>query len=57
MDGNDLTASGIPPGPAVGKILHALLEVVIADPAANRRERLLAESVRLHEALRANGGR
>ena len=55
VDGNDLSEEGIPSGPLVGKILHALLEIVIADPGANSRERLLAEARRLHRSLGAKG--
>jgi tRNA nucleotidyltransferase/poly(A) polymerase len=56
VDGNDVSEEGIPSGPLVGKILHALLEVVIEDPSANTRERLLAEARRLHGALGGSGG-
>ena len=56
VDGNDLSEEGIPSGPLVGKILHALLEIVIADPSANTRDRLVAEARRLHEALGARTG-
>lgn len=48
IDGDDLRTLGIPPGPNVGKILLALLEVVLEDPSANTRDRLLAEARRLH---------
>lgn len=41
IDGDDLRAAGIAPGPALGKILSALLQAVIIDPQENRRERLL----------------
>jgi tRNA nucleotidyltransferase (CCA-adding enzyme) len=57
VDGDDLRGAGIPPGPDLGMILHALLDVVLADPAANTRERLLAESARIHERLRADTAR
>ena len=41
--GNDLMKEiGLVPGPAIGKILNALLEEVIADPKKNDRETLLA---------------
>ncbi len=43
IDGRDLMKDlGLAPGPAIGKILNALLEEVIADPAKNERETLLA---------------
>jgi tRNA nucleotidyltransferase (CCA-adding enzyme) len=40
--GDVMEALGIPPGPAVGRALAALLDRVIADPSLNSRERLLA---------------
>ena len=40
IDGHDLIAMGIPPGPAVGEILETLLQRVVDDPALNTRERL-----------------
>jgi tRNA nucleotidyltransferase (CCA-adding enzyme) len=48
LDGDDLRRAGIPPGPALGKILHVLLEAVIADPARNTPGWLLEEARRLH---------
>jgi tRNA nucleotidyltransferase (CCA-adding enzyme) len=43
IGGNDLMKElGLKPGPSIGKILSALLEEVIADPAKNERETLLA---------------
>ncbi len=48
IDGDDLRQAGIPPGPGLGKILIALLDMVIADPRANTRERLLEEARRLN---------
>ena len=41
VDGADLIAAGIAPGPRVGKILRRLLEMVIEDPGLNQRETLL----------------
>lgn len=41
IDGNDLRATDIPPGPEYGRILDALLDRVIDDPSLNRRETLL----------------
>ena len=41
IDGNAvMMLTGLPPGPAVGKILAELAEKVIEDPRLNRRERL-----------------
>lgn len=41
IDGGDLRAEGIPTGPAYGRILNRLLDHVIADPEANRKEILI----------------
>lgn len=41
VDGDDLQAIGIPPGPGLGRILDRLLEAVLEDPGLNVRERLL----------------
>lgn len=41
IDGNQLVALGLS-GPAVGRVLDALLERVLDDPSLNTRERLLA---------------
>jgi tRNA nucleotidyltransferase (CCA-adding enzyme) len=48
VDGDDLMAElGLPPGPTLGRILDALLERVVIDPATNDRATLLliAESM------------
>jgi tRNA nucleotidyltransferase/poly(A) polymerase len=43
VDGTDLMAElGLPPGPAVGRLLAGLFEAVIDEPARNRRDELLA---------------
>ena len=42
LDGHDIMREfGLKPGPAVGKILKVLLEVVLDDPEVNSKERLL----------------
>ena len=41
IDGDDLRAAGIPPGPMIGRLLHQLLERVIDDPTSNDRATLL----------------
>jgi tRNA nucleotidyltransferase/poly(A) polymerase len=46
VDGNDLLALGYREGPALGAALARLLDVVVDDPAANERERLLEEARR-----------
>ena len=47
VDGDDLRAAGVRPGPVIGKILHALLAWVIEEPGRNVRDSLLAEARRL----------
>jgi len=43
INGRDLmTELGLAPGPILGEILEALLEAVVADPAVNERQALLA---------------
>lgn len=42
IDGDDLRRVGISAGPALGRTLHHLLELVIADPAVNTPDALLA---------------
>jgi tRNA nucleotidyltransferase (CCA-adding enzyme) len=43
ISGDDLRSAGIPAGPIYAKILHALLERVLEDPARNTPDALLAE--------------
>jgi poly(A) polymerase len=47
IDGNDLIALGVAPGPALGEALDALLGEVVEDPAANTREHLLERAKEL----------
>ena len=47
IGGDELRRAGIPAGPIYAKILHALLELVLADPARNTPEALLIEVPRL----------
>jgi len=42
LNGRDLIRMGLRPGPHFGRILEGLLERVLADPDANRREILEA---------------
>lgn len=44
IDGDDLRANGVPPGPALGRILNALLDSVIDDPSRNTPDWLLREA-------------
>ncbi|MFL5576287.1 MAG: CCA tRNA nucleotidyltransferase [Gemmatimonadaceae bacterium] len=55
VDGDDLRRAGIPPGPLLGKILHALLERVIADPSLDSRERLLSLALEIRGELAPGG--
>lgn len=50
VDGDDLRQAGIAPGPELGRILSALLDLVLDDPRLNARDRLLDEARRLHTA-------
>jgi tRNA nucleotidyltransferase (CCA-adding enzyme) len=53
VDGNDLMQElGIGPGPELGHLLRALLELVTDDPSANQRDVLLARARALHDASR-----
>jgi hypothetical protein len=51
INGNDLMPLGIRPGRTMGRILHELLEAVLADPELNTREKLLeiAEKIRMRD--------
>jgi len=40
--GDDLLAAGVARGPEIGRLLDRLLDAVLADPALNSRDRLLA---------------
>jgi tRNA nucleotidyltransferase (CCA-adding enzyme) len=42
VDGEDLKALGVKPGPGMGKILKQLEETIIEDPSKNTKETLLA---------------
>ncbi|MDB4899669.1 MAG: Polynucleotide adenylyltransferase region, partial [Gemmatimonadetes bacterium] len=56
IGGDDLRAAGIPAGPLYAKILHALLERVLDDPARNTPEALLADVPRLLAAAGERAG-
>jgi tRNA nucleotidyltransferase (CCA-adding enzyme) len=47
VDGEDLAGAGIAAGPQVGKILRALLAIVLADPARNTRSELLIQAAEM----------
>ncbi|HVZ77628.1 MAG TPA: CCA tRNA nucleotidyltransferase [Gemmatimonadaceae bacterium] len=55
IDGDDLRRAGIPPGPAMGKILHALLDWVLDDPARNAPGTLVARAAELRGTLQPGG--
>lgn len=42
VSGRDVIAAGVPAGPAVGKVLDALLQEVLDDPSKNNKEYLLS---------------
>lgn len=44
ITGEDLKSIGIQPGPQMGKILNALLDIVIEDPLMNTKAKLLDEA-------------
>jgi tRNA nucleotidyltransferase (CCA-adding enzyme) len=55
IGGRELMELGVPEGPGIGRIMRALLEIVLDEPEANERERLLelagemlADGVHLH---------
>ncbi len=50
VDGNDLIALGIPPGPRIRQILTILLDDVLVDPTRNTREDLLERVRRMLES-------
>lgn len=47
IGGRELMDLGLPQSPAIGRVLRALLERVLDDPAFNERETLLAEARRM----------
>jgi tRNA nucleotidyltransferase (CCA-adding enzyme) len=56
IGGDDLRRLGIPAGPIYAKILQALLERVLEDPARNTPDALLAEVPRLVAAAGGDAG-
>jgi tRNA nucleotidyltransferase (CCA-adding enzyme) len=56
VDGDDLRRCGVPPGPALGKILQALLDTVLEDPSRNATDWLLQEATRLYRVHQGEHG-
>jgi tRNA nucleotidyltransferase (CCA-adding enzyme) len=56
VNGDDLRRAGIPAGPIYAKILHALLERVLENPALNTMEALLGEVPLIKAALSDSRG-
>ena len=53
VNGDDLKQIGVPPGPAMGRILTDLLHEVFEDPARNTRDELLAAARAASKAPRS----
>lgn len=53
IDGDDLRRAGVLPGPLMGRVLQALTEFVLEDPARNSVETLSDEARRLATSLSA----
>lgn len=56
VDGDDLRAAGVAPGPILGKILATLVDAVIDDPSRNARDWLLREASVLDKRFRLESG-
>ena len=50
VDGRDIMALGVPEGPAVGRVLARLLELVLDGEAENSRQALLEKAESLPES-------
>lgn len=55
VDGDDLRRAGVAAGPALGRLLHTMVEWVIEDPRRNEREALLAFAATAISATRDPG--
>lgn len=55
INGNDLIAMGLPPGPLFSKILNHLLERVLDDPELNQREWLMQLAQLLADEYKSTG--
>ncbi|HET9003606.1 MAG TPA: CCA tRNA nucleotidyltransferase [Gemmatimonadaceae bacterium] len=51
IDGDDLRRAGFAPGPLLGKILSALLDWVLEDPARNVPDLLIAKALEIRDRL------
>lgn len=54
ITGQELLALGIPKGPGIGKVLHALLEEVLEDPSRNTPEKLRESAEKIARCLEAD---
>jgi tRNA nucleotidyltransferase (CCA-adding enzyme) len=55
VDGDDLRAAGVPPGPGLGRLLATLLTRVLEQPELNQRETLLQIAIGMRE-IRGQAG-
>ena len=55
IDGDDLIAAGVEPGPGLGRILRELLHEVVDEPMRNTRERLLRRALELGPHAKLDG--
>jgi tRNA nucleotidyltransferase (CCA-adding enzyme) len=55
LDGRGVSALGLRPGPHVGRLLDALREGVLEDPARTERQALAERALELAAAERAGG--
>lgn len=54
VNGGDLIAAGMQPGPGLGEVLQKLLELVLEDPECNRKDYLLERALRMKEGAEEN---
>ncbi|MDE3152085.1 MAG: polynucleotide adenylyltransferase, partial [Gemmatimonadota bacterium] len=56
IDGDDLRRAGVPAGPGMGRVLHALLDWVLEDPARNVPAVLAERARALHREFEERRG-
>lgn len=54
VNGRDLIAQGIPPGPTIGHILNALFDMVLMQPSRNTRPQLLEHAQEIVRTMAQN---